>query len=538
MGIYTFDHDHGAPARELTDLLGGKGAGLAEMTRSLGIAVPPGFTVSLDVCRSYREHGWPDSLTAELDEHVGRLGEAMGRRLGDTADPLLVAVRSGAPVSMPGMLDTVLNLGLNDDTVEGLARVSGDAWFAWDSYRRFLTMFATTVLGAPATSLDVGPAGDTEAAVREHVTALRARIAEVTGCEVPADPRAQLRAAVEAVFASWDCDRARAYRAKEGIDEGLGTAVNVQAMVFGNRGARSGTGVVFTRDPATGAAVPYGDYLPTAQGEDVVAGTAHTMPIAHLRDHEPAVYDELVTVLRRLELHYRDLCDVEFTVEDGRLWLLQTRAGKRGAVAAVRIAADLVDDPDIALSPAEALDRVPSELRERARTEVLARATGGDDAVTTGLGASPGRATGRIVLTAEAAASAEESLGDLILVRPETSPEDVAGMAASAGILTTKGGLVSHAAVVARGWGLPAVVGAKDLALSDAGVRLPDGRTLAPGEVITIDGATGEVWVGEVAGTGGDPEKVLAEELPELARLEAWAAQSPSTTPTDRGVPA
>jgi pyruvate,orthophosphate dikinase len=326
---------------------------------------------------------------------------------------------------------------------------------------------------------------------------------------------------VEAVFRSWECGRARAYRAKEGIDEDMGTAVNVQAMVFGNRGPRSGTGVVFTRDPATGEPVPYGDYLPQAQGEDVVAGTARTMPISHLGEHEPAAYQELLRVLRRLEVHYRDVCDVEFTIEDGRLWLLQTRIGKRSAGAAVRIAVDLVDDPDIRLDPAEALIRVPVPLRERARREAQDQAGSADagaELFVIGLGASPGRASGRVVLSSEEAADAD---GDVILVRAETSPEDVAGMAVSAGVLTTTGGLVSHAAVVARGWGIPAVVGAHELTLADGQVRSASGLTVRAGEAITIDGTTGQVWRGTVS--PGDAALATESALPQLDVLEAWA---------------
>ena len=523
--VFPFDHPHALPARELGDLLGGKGAGLAEMTAALGIAVPPGFTITLPVCRAYREHGWPPDLDAAVDEQLRALETRMRRGFGDPTDPLLVAVRSGAPVSMPGMLDTVLNLGLNDDTVLGLARVSGDGWFAWDCYRRFLVMFACTVMDVPDHVLDVGPAGDTEQAVRATVGRLRERITAHAGRDVPTDARQQLREAVEAVFRSWDCTRAQAYRAKEGIDADMGTAVNVQAMVFGNRGPGSGTGVVFTRDPATGEAVPYGDYLPCAQGEDVVAGTARTMPIAHLGEHHPAVNAELLTVLRRLEVHYRDLCDVEFTVEDGRLWLLQTRVGKRGAVAAVRSAVEFVRDPDVALTPAEAVERVPAEVRARARAEVLARTGATDvtaDLLDTGLGASPGRVTGRVVLSSDAAADAE---ADVVLVRRETSPEDVAGMAASVGILTTRGGLVSHAAVVARGWGIPAVVGAAGITWAADRLVVGD-RVVAEGDVITIDGATGQVWAGEVtaAANGDGAEATLARELPELAVLEGWAA--------------
>jgi pyruvate, orthophosphate dikinase len=521
-GIYAFGHPHAAPARDLVDLLGGKGAGLAEMSATLGLAVPPGFTVSVPVGRRYRETGWPQGLDEALQGHVARLGQVVGRRFGDPADPLLVAVRSGAPVSMPGMLDTILNLGLNDETVLGLAACSGDPVFAWDSYRRFVLMFATTVMGVPEDGLATGAPGGDGPALADHVARLRERVAALAGRPVPADPGVQLREAVEAVFRSWDCDRARAYRAREGIDEEMGTAVNVQAMVFGNRGQRSGTGVVFTRNPSTGEPVPYGDYLPQAQGEDVVAGTAQTMPISSLADHEPRAYAELLQVLRRLEVHYRDVCDVEFTIEEGRLWLLQTRVGKRSAQAAVRIAVDLVADVEIQLSRAEALMRVPPPVRDRARREAMGQGmTSGLDGslICTGLGASPGRATGRVALSSEEAADAD---WDVILVRPETSPHDVAGMAASVGILTTKGGLVSHAAVVARGWGIPAVVGAHSLTLSDGLLRTESGVTVRSGEIITIDGSTGQVWGGEMVEALPDSSSA-DEELPQLRVLETWA---------------
>ncbi len=449
----------------------------------------------------------------------------MGRFFGGHEDPLLVAVRSGAPVSMPGMLDTVLNLGLNARTVTGLANVSGDDWFAWDSFHRFLHMFGTTVMGISAEKLDGGPVGKTVEQVKASVEALQARILKLGGRPVPEDPWQQLREAIEAVFKSWDCDRAKAYRAKENIDETIGTAVNVQAMVFGNRGQNSGTGVVFTRNPATGEPGPYGDYLPRAQGEEVVSGTARTLPITHLGEHQPEVYAELLAVLRRLETHYRDICDVEFTIEDGRLWLLQTRVGKRGSVAAVRAAVDFVHDPDISLTPQEALERVPVETREKARKEVLAggaAAASDTDLIDLGLGASPGRATGAVVLSSEAAADAE---GDIILVRRETSPEDIAGMAASAGVLTTTGGLVSHAAVVARGWGIPAVVGAHNITWYTDRLVV-SGREIREGDVITIDGSTGQIWLGEVGGNdGGPPDDLLAFALPQLAELENWATQ-------------
>ena len=525
--VYSFDHDHGIPPRDLPHVLGGKGAGLAEMTSRLGLAVPPGFTVALTACLRFRSDGWPDGLDAELRQHVADLGERMGRRFGDEADPLLVAVRSGAPVSMPGMLDTILNLGLNERSVAGLARASGDELFAWDSYRRFIEMFATTVMGV---TVGEGAREDPPTEVgeaEERVAALLAEVEARAGRPVPSDPWQQLREAVEAVFRSWDSPRARVYRQREHIDEALGTAVNVQAMVFGNRGPRSGTGVVFTRDPSTGDEGPYGDYLPRAQGEEVVAGLARTMAIRELGTHEPDVYEHLRDELRRLEVHYRDMCDVEFTVEDGRLWLLQTRVGKRGAIAAVRLAVALAADPDIALGKDEALARAPQEVRAKAREEVLARygdgITHGERPLATGLGASPGRATGPIVLTSEAAM---DSAQPAILVRRETSPEDVAGMAASAGVLTCRGGLVSHAAVVARGWGIPAVVGASELVLTADTVAFPDGTVLAAGDVVTVDGTTGRIWRGAVAET---THELSAEELlPELAVLDGWARETGS----------
>ncbi|MBY4575531.1 pyruvate, phosphate dikinase [Gordonia paraffinivorans] len=524
-GVYSFDHDHGVPARDLGHLLGGKGAGLAEMTAELGFDVPPGFTISVPVCRDYLANGWPEGLDEQIRDHIKVLAQRMGRTLGDPNDPLLVAVRSGAPVSMPGMLDTVLNLGLNDDTVLGLARVSGDEHFAWDSYRRFLTMYATTVMDVPEESLpSLEPAGASTDALREHVADLHDRITEIAGRKVPHAPYDQLREAIEAVFRSWDSDRARAYRSHEGINGDLGTACNVQAMVFGNRGDDSGTGVVFTRDPSTGEAVPFGDYLPCAQGEDVVAGTMTTRPITFLGEHQPAAYRDLLAALRRLEIHYRDVCDVEFTVENGKLWLLQTRIGKRSAVAAVRIAAEMADDPEIALTPAEVLARVPEPLRTQARAEVAAEAhdpDAGTVVLGTGLGASPGRVTGRVVLTADEALCADD---DVILVRTSTSPEDVAGMSVAVGILTTRGGLVSHAAVVARGWGLPAVVGAEALTITGDTIVADDGTQVRAGDIITIDGASGCVWIGEVAGTSSEAEDAVAERLPHLLRIEEWAS--------------
>jgi pyruvate,orthophosphate dikinase len=524
-GIYWFDHEHGRTSAELVEYLGGKGAGLAEMSEELGLSVPPGFTISVPVCRYYFDHGWPAGLDERLAAFTHGLGERMGRHLGDRHDPLLVSVRSGAPVSMPGMMDTVLNLGLNDATVLGLAASAGSEEFAWDTYHRFLTMFAVTVMGVDAAFLGKVTRGTAAPeSSPEGVFALKESIAELAGREVPSDPAVQLREAVEAVFRSWNSPRAQAYRSRENIDAGLGTAVTVQAMVYGNRGEDSGTGVVFTRDPSTGANELFGDYLPKAQGEDVVAGTARTMPVTDLEGLNPDVYAELKSTLRRLEVHYRDMCDVEFTIEEGKLWLLQTRVGKRGASAAVRIAMDLTMDPEIALTPDEVMARVPARLRDRARTEALAHVldeTSGPTVITKGLGASPGRATGRVVLTSDEAADAED---DVILVRNETSPEDVVGMSASVGLLTTNGGLVSHAAVVARAWGIPAVVGAHEIALDSDGFVTPREQRINAGDVITIDGTTGGVWLGDVTPPAADVVvKAIENELPELLVLERWA---------------
>jgi pyruvate,orthophosphate dikinase len=521
--VFPFDHDHGVPARTLTGLLGGKGAGLAEMTTALGLPVPPGFTITVETCCNYLAAGWPDELDQLIAEHTSRLGHALGRRFGDAADPLLLAVRSGAPRSMPGMLDTVLNLGLNDETVDGLARASGDDRFAWDCYRRFVRMYATTVVGTPADHLGgEAPADDVEA--------LRAEIARVRGIvEIPQDPWAQLRAAVEAVFRSCGSDRARAFAQREKLQGTLATAVNIQAMVFGNRGGDSGTGVVFTRDPATGEARRYGDYLPRAQGEDVVSGTARTQSIDTLGTELPAIWDQLDAVLTTLEHHYSDICDVEFTIEQGTLWVLQTRVGKRSAVAAVRAAVEMAEEPGTPLTRAQAVERVDDEVRAAARQAVLAAATTQQrgEAIACGLGASPGRVSGKAVFSSEEAADADED-EEIVLIRPETSPEDVPGMAVSVGIVTGTGGLVSHAAVVARGWGLPAVVGVDTLIIGASGARTADGRyTITPGDLVTLDGTTGEIWLGDdPSGTGHgtvDEDQVLAAGLPELAVLESWA---------------
>ncbi len=533
--VFSFDHDHGVPARTLAQRLGGKGAGLAEMTTALGLPVPPGFTIAVPVCQEYLSGGWPGGLTEVIDQHCADLGRRLGRRFGDPADPLLLAVRSGAPRSMPGMLDTVLNLGLTPQTVDGLARAADDDVFAWDCYRRFIRMYATTVLDCPEEQLGEDPASTDAAGLRADVKRLRGAVRAACGADVPDDPAVQLRAAIEAVFRSCGSARAQAYRRRERMSENLATAVNVQAMVFGNRGAQSGTGVVFTRDPATGHAIRYGDYLRRAQGEDVVAGTARTQPIGELATEMPAAWSDLDAVLSRLERHYADICDVEFTIEQGRLWVLQTRVGKRSAVAAVRAAVQMAEEPDISLTRQEAVARVGGDVRAAAREAVLAaaRARHRGQAIACGLGASPGRVTGRAVFTSEDACDLadEDEDAPIVLLRSETSPDDVPGMAVSAGVITATGGLVSHAAVVARGWGLPAVVGAESLVIDGTGARTADGvHRIGPGDVVTLDGTTGEVWL------GGDPDSVdaeptdanaiLADALPELLRLEEWAANA------------
>lgn len=476
--VYAFDHQHELPLAEVAALIGGKAANLGVMVNELHLPVPPGFTISTSACRTYLAGGWPDDLDDEIRDHMDRLQKAVGRRFGDPADPLLVSVRSGAPVSMPGMMDTILNLGLNDATAAGMAEVTGDPVFV-DACRRRFTGTYREIVGV---------------------------------AEVPDDPWLQLREAIEAVFRSWNSDRARSYRAREGIPDDLGTGVTVQAMVFGNRGPDSATGVLFTRNPATGERTLYGDVMFDAQGEDVVAGTHHTEPIAVLDERLPAVAAELLHHADVLERHYADVCDIEFTIEAGKLWMLQTRIGKRSPQAALRIAVDMAEDPEFPLSPAEAVRRVAHHLvdpprspgRRSADARVLAR----------GLGASPGLASGAIATAPDQAVEMAEAGHRVILVRTATSPDDVHGMAKSAGILTSSGGLASHAAVVARGWGIPAVVGAAAVQVEEGTVSVGE-RHLAAGEVITIDGATGEVFAGTVAGS--------MEIIPEAATLLSWA---------------
>src|SRR5215203_6025388 len=492
------------------DLLGGKGANLAEMTR-LGMPVPPGFTITTAACRAYLlARDTPSGLFEEVDEHLSRLEERAGRRLGDGEDPLLVSVRSGAKFSMPGMMETVLNIGLGDTSVAGLARQTGNPRFAWDSYRRLVQMYGTTVLGLDGAAFEdaleaAKDAKGVEADVDLDADDLRALVAtfqrlveEATGAPFPQDPHTQLRGAVLAVFRSWNSDRAVLYRRRERIPHDLGTAVTVQVMAFGNRGSSSGSGVAFTRDPSTGATGVYGDYLQDAQGEDVVAGIRNTLTLADLETIDPKSHDLLLVIMRRLEGHYRDMCDIEFTIEQGHLWMLQTRVGKRTAAAAFRIAVDLVDEG--AISQEEALMRVTGDQLAQLMFPHF-DPTAARSLLATGMSASPGAAVGAAAFDSEAAVRMAAEGTPVILVRRETNPDDLHGMVAAAGILTSRGGKTSHAAVVARGMGRTCVCGAETLEVDVRAGRFttPDGTVVREGETLSIDGSTGEVFLGEVA---------------------------------------
>ncbi|TCC08445.1 pyruvate, phosphate dikinase [Kribbella soli] len=504
---YVFDFAEGSMDQK--DLLGGKGANLAEMTR-LGLPVPPGFTIGTTACRAYLENGdLPPGVADEITEHLGRLEATMGRRLGDPADPLLLSVRSGAKFSMPGMMETILDIGLTDASVQGLAKHSGDDHFAWDSYRRLLQMYARTVLDVPDELLQaavsteyaqwgVGTPEELPAeAIERACTALKRAIADYAGRPFPQDPLEQLDLAVRAVLRSWSTERARLYRRQEHIADDLGTAVNVMAMVFGNRGSDSGTGVAFTRDPASGATGVYGDYLQNAQGEDVVAGVRNTVPLAQLAAIDPVSDVELRTAMSTLERHYRDLCDIEFTIERGRLWILQTRVGKRTAAAAFRIAVQLVDEGLITLD--EALLRVNG-----AQLGQLMFPRFGEDhdvpVVAHGVAASPGAAVGIAAFDSAAARRFWDEGLQVILVRRETNPDDLPGMLASVGILTTRGGKTSHAAVVARGLGKTCVCGVDTLTVDPVARRAvtSDGVVIEEGDMLSLDGLAGVVYRGEV----------------------------------------
>jgi pyruvate,orthophosphate dikinase len=516
--VYSFSHKHRRPPMEYKDLLGGKGANLAEMTSVLQLPVPPGFTISTDACRDYMHGGWPADLDAEIAQHVAKLEQEMGRTLGDPDDPLLVSVRSGAKFSMPGMMDTVLNLGLNDQSVQGLAQVTGDQRFAYDSYRRFLAMYGRIVLDVDGHHFEVpldkakakiNASTDADLSAKALMTLCTQYLAVIqkqTGQPFPQEPVAQLRGAVEAVFKSWNGARAIAYRVREKISHDLGTAVNVQTMVFGNRDQNSGTGVGFTRNAATGENIPYGDFLINAQGEDVVAGIRNTDDLDKLGEYFPTIKTELFSIFARLEAHYQDMCDTEFTIEQGKLWMLQTRVGKRTGAAALRMAVDMTKgtkgpNGSWKITREEAIMRVAAEHLDQVLHPQFA---GKGNVIAKGLAASPGAAVGRVYFTADDAVDAHERGQAVILVRSETSPEDVHGMMISQGILTARGGLVSHAAVVARGWGTPAIVGAESVKITGKSFAVGN-IVVNEGDTISLDGTTGEVILGGMQLAAAEP---------------------------------
>ena len=555
--VYAFGGGAADGNATMKNLLGGKGANLAEMA-GLGLPVPPGFTLSTDVCTYFYAHGrrYPAALRAEVARHLRRVEQLVGKRFGDPANPLLVSVRSGARASMPGMMDTILNLGLNDATVAGLIALTGNARFAYDSYRRFVQMFGDVVLGLkPESKEEIDPfeeildhkkhargvtldteltADDLRALVGEFKAAIRRRL----GVEFPEDPQEQLWGAVGAVFGSWNNDRAIAYRKMNDIPESWGTAVNVQAMVFGNMGDDSGTGVAFTRDPASGENVFYGEFLMNAQGEDVVAGTRTPLPIRELERENPGVYRQLMTIRRTLEHHYRDMMDIEFTIQQGTLYMLQCRVGKRTGSAAIRIAVDMVKERLI--TPREALLRVdPEQLNQLLRPTFTPadkqRAVGERRRLAKGLNAGPGAATGRIYFHADDAEAAAGRGEPVILVRIETSPDDIRGMAAAQGILTARGGMTSHAALVARQMGKVCVAGCETLEIDYRArtMRVAGSDVvLGEGADLSIDGTTGEVFQGRIGTEPSEVVRVLIERtLPaaqapvyqQYAQLMTWA---------------
>ncbi len=540
--IYSFGGGTADGDKSLKHLLGGKGANLAEMSR-IGVPVPPGFTITTEVCTEFYEKGraLPSELMGDVEKALSRLEEVVERKLGDSADPLLLSVRSGAPVSMPGMMDTILNLGLNSDTVKGLAEKSGNEFFVWDSYRRLIQMFSDVVLEVSHSKFEKaleeikkseGVKLDQEISVeglKKLVTEYRSIVKDATGKDFPEDPRQQLKLAIEAVFRSWGNPRANAYRKINNIDIALGTAVNIQAMVFGNRGDTSATGVLFSRDPSTGKKGILGEYLVNAQGEDVVAGIRTPGPInelstsaksegVSLEKWRPNLYKELSDLVVKLEKHYRDMQDIEFTIEDERLWLLQTRAGKRTAPAAIKIAVDLVEEK-IAdknevlkhLKPGDLDQLLHPVFDPKAERNVVAQ----------GLPASPGAVFGKIVFTADEAERMAKEGEKVLLVRQETSPEDVHGMHAAQGVLTSRGGMTSHAAVVARGMGKCCVVGCSGIEVdSEKGImKTSEGKTFSKEDIISLDGSTGEVLEGQVATV--DPE--IGDDF---GRFMTWADEA------------
>lgn len=522
-------------------LLGGKGAGVAEMTQA-GLPVPPGFTITTEACKYFLNIGeeFPQGMWEETLEELSDLENKLGRQFGDTENPLLVSVRSGAPFSMPGMMDTVLNLGLNDETVEGLARRTNNRRFALDTYRRFLQMYGNIVLGVSSSYFDealentkvtegVETDGDlSEAMLETVIEKFKQIVQETTGESFPFEPQEQLRHAIRAVFHSWNGKRARTYREHKGIPDDLGTAVNIQAMVFGNMGENSGTGVAFTRNPETGDVELYGEYLPNAQGEDVVRGIRTPIPLAMLASDLPGVYEQFAQIAKQLESTFGDIQDIEFTIEDGQLWLLQRRNGQRSAKAQIRFMADMVDEGR--LSPEQALRRLsPADIEKLLLPQFADKEKESSVIFAVGIGASPGAAVGQAIFDADKAEELGKSGERVILVRPETVPDDVHGMIQAQGILTSRGGKTSHAAVVARGWGKPAVVGAQSITVNlTERTMTVDGQVVYEGDWISLDGASGEVFLGELTTTSPDihnnPELLrLLEHADNLARMQVWA---------------
>ncbi|TDJ55618.1 MAG: pyruvate, phosphate dikinase [Gemmatimonadetes bacterium] len=524
--VYFFGQGRADGTAGMKDVLGGKGASLAEMT-NLGIPVPPGFTISSTVCHTYLDAGqFPPRLRAQVETALQRLEAASGRQFGGSAEPMLVSVRSGAAVSMPGMMETILNLGLNDVTVAGLEAQSGNPQFAWDSYRRFVQMYGSVVDGLPRKAFDgILERHKTDAgaarvidlpvdALKSVVADFKAHVEQETGRAFPDDPIEQLWGAIAAVFGSWNTKRAVDYRKLHDIPDAMGTAVNIQTMVFGNLGQDSGTGVAFTRDPSTGAAELYGEYLINAQGEDVVAGTRDPEPISTLGEQMPQVFAELQQMAVTLERHFRDVQDMEFTIERGRLYMLQTRRAQRSGRAAIKIACDMVDEKSISLE--EAVARIPpNDLDQLLHPMIDPSAT--LDLLTTGLPASPGAASGTAVFDADEAEALAREGATVILVRRETNPEDFHGMVAAKAILTARGGMTSHAAVVARGMGKPCVSGAQEITVDEERHCFSvNGREIKRGEWITVDGSAGNVYLGQAA--------LVEPELDgDFSRLLGWA---------------
>jgi pyruvate,orthophosphate dikinase len=534
--VYFFGNGKAEGTRDMKAILGGKGANLAEMT-NLGVPVPPGFTIACDACIAYLHDGAiPSQLREDVERNLARLEEASAKRFGDATNPLLVSVRSGAPVSMPGMMETILTLGLNDDTVEGLARASGNPRFAWDSYRRFMQMYGDVVLGVDhhkfeqllgAMRLTSGVEHDSqldEQQLRRLVTEYRGLVRGSTGADFPMDPVTQLWGAIEAVWKSWTLKKARDYRKHNNIPENLGTAVNVVSMVFGNLGDDSGTGVAFTRNPSTGERQFYGEFLVNAQGEDVVAGIRTPLSIDEMADRLPRAYEQLLATQALLERHYCDMQDIEFTVERGDLFLLQTRTGKRTAAAAVRIATEMVDEGMI--TPAQAVLRVPAEQLDQLLHPIIdpsVRAT----PIATGLPASPGAASGIAVFDPDAAERRVAHGAAVILVREETTPEDFHGIVAARAVLTSRGGMTSHAAVVARGMGKCAVVGCKAMIVDhERRACTMNGVEIVEGDWLTLDGGTGNVYAGDLPTT---PSEVV-----QVTRGTRSAASAPAYRSFDR----